>query len=324
MGNFDLDAMSSERRQQVVKQIATLYREAPEPGVHAAAAFVLRNWQQQEVLADIDIDLANEPPSAGRHWFINSQGQSFAVLEGPVALPPPRQASVIEPAAGEVFHQFAIGMHEVTLAEFQRSRPEHEYDAQYTPDPSCPAPNVSWYDAVAYCNWLNELEDIPSEQWCYKPNDDGKYAAGMRIAEDYLTRAGYRLPTDTESQFACRAYASTEFGFGEPVELLDRYSWYLSNADSHSWPVGSKLPNAMGMFDMHGNAWEWCHSQAFPPEGEAAENYQDVIVSGEDFRVMRGGGFLDIPEYVRWTYRSDDLPGNPEGDVGFRIARTIK
>ena len=98
-----------------------------------------------------------------------------------------------------------MATHEVTVEQFQKFRSDHKYDARYAPQPDCPVNMVSWYDAVAYCNWLNEQEDIPKDQWCYEPNDKGEYAEGMKIAADFLSRTGYRLPTDEEWEFVCRA-----------------------------------------------------------------------------------------------------------------------
>ena len=112
---------------------------------------------------------------------------------------------------------------------------------------------------MAYCNWLSEQEGIPKDQWCYEPNDKGEYAEGMKIPADFLQRTGYRLPTEAEWEYACRAGTTSAFGFGEPEELLDRYAWYISNSKNRMWPVGLLKPNGLGLFDMHGNAWEWCH-----------------------------------------------------------------
>ena len=137
---------------------------------------------------------------------------------------PPRQVTLS--------HSFAVATHELTVEQFQKFRSDFRYLVQYAPQPGCPANMLSWYDAVAYCNWLNEQEGIAKQQWCYEPNDEGEYAEGIKIAADFLSRSGYRLPLEEEWEFMCRAGTTSTYGFGEPKELLRRYAWYVDNSSS--------------------------------------------------------------------------------------------
>src|SRR5439155_12282800 len=119
---------------------------------------------------------------------------------------------------------------------------------------------VTWYEATAYCNWLSEMEGLPRGQWCYEPNAEGQFSTGMTIAPLAERRTGYRLPTETEWEYACRAGTATSRCYGDAVALLARYAWY-SNTGEETWaPVGQLLPNAFGLFDMHGNVPEWCQN----------------------------------------------------------------
>jgi formylglycine-generating enzyme required for sulfatase activity len=312
LGQFDLANMSSQQRQTLAEQLAILHRDDPEPGVHSAAGWVLRNWQQDRVATDVE--LTNAIQKQNRNWFVNSQGQTFAVVNGPVEFLMGEKTRSTEPKKVTLSHRFAIATHEVTVAQFQKFRSDHKHDAPFAPKPHCPVNMVSWYDAVAYCNWLSEQEGL---QRCYEPNDKSEYAEGMKIPADYLERTGYRLPTDEEWAFMCRAGTTSSYGFGEPVELLTEYGWYVSIADSHSWSVGVKLPNALGVFDMHGNATEWCHNLYSPQAGQT-----DDAVRNNDGRLLRGGSFLGHTSVVRSAFRNFYQPSDRLDNIGFRPSRT--
>jgi formylglycine-generating enzyme required for sulfatase activity len=200
---------------------------------------------------------------------------------------------------------FWMGKYEVRQGEYlavMGNNPSYFYsvkeETDYGTDPNRPVESVSWEDAVAYCEALTQQER----------------AAG-RIANDY----SYRLPAEAEWEYACRAGTSTRFSYGDDPdysELAD-YAWFDENSGRMTHPAGEKLPNPWGLYDMHGNVYEWCYGFAdwYLPGGTLT----DPLMSAEPR--FRGGSVW----YPRWVCRSADRCCDGFPDVmttkttGFRI-----
>jgi formylglycine-generating enzyme required for sulfatase activity len=204
----------------------------------------------------------------------------------------------------------------------------HRYHEPSSPGPDCPI-GVSWYDAAKYCRWLSEREGIAEEQMCYPPVAEIEKCWGgntpLRLPADYLQRTGYRLPTEAEWEHACRAQTATAYSFGGAAGLLDRYGWYIMNAEQRTWPVGQKRPNDVGLFDMHGNVLQWCQDVYRDLGHEDVEDKEDLKnVRNTDSRSSRGGAF----EVHALSARSSNRVGRPAGDrytaIGFRPAKTLR
>jgi formylglycine-generating enzyme required for sulfatase activity len=217
-------------------------------------------------------------------------------------------------------HNFAMSSENVTVEQFQRFRAEYKPSEPFAPMKDCPAIEVSWFQAAEYCNWLSKREGIAEAEWCYEPNQDGKYAAGMKIKAGYLRLQGYRLPTEAEWEYACRAGSTVGYSFGEPAELLERYGWFDRNSLGKPHPCGTLKPNDLGLFDMHGTMWQWTQD-VYNDKPVDKEDGGGGLVAGATYLVFRGGGWRDGPANCRAAYRFKRTPGLRYSYLGFRPVR---
>jgi formylglycine-generating enzyme required for sulfatase activity len=307
LGNYARSAVPAADRARIGQSLQEIYLTDKNIGVRSAAEWVLRRWD----LAVPQSGSADADALAHRNWFVTPSGQTMAVLDYPDHYEPRGAA---KPPAN---HRFAIATKEITVKEFAKFRPEHRIDYRARGNDACPAHMMDWYSAVAYCNWLNEQEGIEQDEWCYLPNDEGKYAEGMTIAPDFLARRGYRLPLAAEWLYAASAATRTPFFFGTDDELLLDYAWMARNSQGVHHPVGMLQPNRFGLFDVYGNVREWSHSlDSVTPT--------DVQVTEENERSVLGGCF----DYFQLQFRANYAKhGNPpallEHRNGIRVVRTI-
>jgi eukaryotic-like serine/threonine-protein kinase len=339
LGEFDPKLqLPPAARQPLVERLRQTYRDDDDPGVHSAIDWLLRTrWGHSEQLDEIDRELAGKPPDR-RHWYVTKQpGHTLAVIRDPAefAMGSPDD----EPGRGsdEVLHRrriprsFAIATKEVTVRQFReflKASPSVRHDwgptDKHSPDPDGPVLGVTWFAAAQYCRWLSEQEGIAEDQRCYPRIDEIK--DGMRLPDNCISRTGYRLPTEEEWEYACRAGAVTSRPYGGGDDLLDHYGWYARNARNargQAARVGSLKPNDLGQFDMLGNAWEWCHdARASDRPGPAEDQEHPGPVTATQERVLRGGGFFSAASDLRSARRIAVHPQASSSLAGFRVART--
>ncbi|MEK8126705.1 SUMF1/EgtB/PvdO family nonheme iron enzyme [Paenibacillus filicis] len=159
-----------------------------------------------------------------------------------------------------------------------------------------PVVDVSWHDAILFCNLLSRQAGL---KVCYSVSEDGERVVCNAEAD------GYRLPTEAEWQYACKA-GTTGYRYGE----LDDIAWYHENAEGRVQEVGRKQPNAWGLYDMLGNVWEWCW------------DLYDANVYGS-YRIFRGGSWAEEARGCGATCRRRSHPTFRIDDLGFRLARSL-
>jgi formylglycine-generating enzyme required for sulfatase activity len=185
---------------------------------------------------------------------------------------------------------------------------EMRLDDTFSPTPDHPAQNVSWYDAVMYCNWLSRSEGRTPAYRSAGGKAKVKDWRGQEIEVDKWEEVdgatGYRLPRELEWEYACRAGSQTDWSTGSDESLLASYCQMLPSKLAS--PSGKKLPNAWGMHDMHGNVWEWCW-----------DHYNSLSPSD---RVLRGGSWGNDAASCRSAFRDWINPSDRYRDIGFRVA----
>jgi len=345
LGEYADDRRLAVRRQSLVKWLLIDFESAPDPGLHAAAQWLLQKWNcGNQLKAAIDrlgksesqrrADRAADP----RQWYVNREGQTFVIVDarrfamGSPDDEPEREGNEA-PHTRTIGRRFAIDATPVTNEQFQRFLRERPSVKEKMPPVSilrcddCPQTGMNWYEAAEYCNWLSAKDGIAEDQWCYEPNAQHEFDAGMQVRDKYLALAGYRLPTEAEWEFACRAETATRFYFGQSDNLLVDYAWYYANSGNRARPVATQKPNDLGLFDMHGNVWQWCEwpAQKYPDPGGAVDDDSGLRrkVANDEQGAVRGGAYDNLPRRLRAACRGLSQPSARQESYGFRPVRTI-
>jgi formylglycine-generating enzyme len=231
---------------------------------------------------------------------------------------------------------FYLGVYEVTQSEFEHvmGRNPSEFlnsggQAEVVTGVDTrrnPVEQVSWYDAVEFCNKLSEKE---GRRPYYEIVDVEREAdGGIKKAKVSIEGgAGYRLPTEAQWEYACRARKTTRYSFGDEDSDFPGYAWFDKNAgdagEKYAHQVGQKKPNAWGLFDMHGNVSEWCrdaYSQTLPGGTDPVVVFEDYF--SNQIRTLRGGSYAAPPPYCRSACRDRISQESRYSYIGFRLALT--
>lgn len=232
-------------------------------------------------------------PASSDETVVNSIGMTFLLIPAGEFSMGSQEGDYDERPVHKVriSRSFYLGKYEVTQGQWQMvmgTKPSH-----FAGDPNLPVEQVSWEDVQAFVRTLNAKEGGPT----------------------------YRLPTEAEWEHAARAGATSVYSFGDDAEQLGAYAWYGDNAGGRTHTVGKRRPNAWGLYDMHGNVWEWVQDWYGPydvdpgmdPQGSAPGTY----------RVYRGGGWGTFAGNCRASDRNFEVPGEHLAGLGFRLLREI-
>jgi sulfatase modifying factor 1 len=180
-------------------------------------------------------------------------------------------------------------------------------------DDALPATHVEWFQALAFCNALSEREGLVP---CYREVSEGRWHWEREVD-------GYRLPTEAEWEYACRAGGDARWFWGDGPEGADAHAWYRTNARGRLQAVGGKAANPWGLHDMAGLVFEWCWDRfgAYPEDGKGPWVDPSGPSEGES-RVVRGGSFLNPPVDLRSAARAVVRPDGRAGDLGLRCVRS--
>jgi formylglycine-generating enzyme required for sulfatase activity len=211
---------------------------------------------------------------------------------------------------------FLLGKYEVTVGQYRTFVDDSGHDTSG----GCWYYDTEWKESASK-NWSSPgfYQSDNSPVACVSYNDAKAYTQWI----SRKTGKRYRLPSESEWEYAARAGSSTKYHFSNSDANLAQYAWYSKNSGQRTHKVGQKKPNAFGLYDMHGNVWEWCEDWYADSYNNTPRNERANAKGAKTYKVLRGGSWINTSNFFRSAFRIRNNPINRNYNNGFRLAGTL-
>ncbi len=236
-------ALSNSQQAEARSLLYNVFEMDPAAAVHSATEYALRMIGEDQYLATQQHKMSSMETQIGNWQILSNQ---LCMIK-------------IRPTANQsINYDYEISATEVSVRQYQKYRRDNAPATAVTVSDDCPMNQINLYDAMKYCRWLNEQSaNFDPDKTVYPPIEE--IGPALRLDSINYEQLGFRLPTNTEWEYAARAGILSGSFYGATSADLSDYAWWAENAQEHLWTTGTKRPNPFGLFDVYGNTGEWCH-----------------------------------------------------------------